>query len=160
MDVKKSSAKADPVDRAVAAIRTAQDWLVGLLGSKDDTVSRKAAAALQAQDPLPIWPLTEALLGARVAGIRLRLIGVLAAIGPAEPLRVVAALGEAVKAEKDMAIKQAALSAMVEVGMGLQQACGALDRGNGPGTHPAVNRGGDDPPDHRPGRRGGGSGTA
>lgn len=48
MDVKKS---ADPVNRAVAAIRAAQERLVRLVDSKEDMVSRKAIVALQALDP-------------------------------------------------------------------------------------------------------------
>lgn len=104
--------------------------------------------------------MTEALLKARDAGLRLKLIGVLAAMGPVEPLRVVAALGEAVKAEKDMAVKLATFNAMVAVGMGLQQACGALDRGNSPGTHLAASERDEAPTDHKPGRRGGGTGAA
>ncbi len=160
MDVKESAAKADPVARAVAAIRTAQNRLVSLLVSKEDPVSRKAAAALQAQDPPPIWPLTEALLKAQDAGFRLRLIQVLAAIGPAEPIRVVVALGEAVKAEKDMTIKHAILNAMVEVGTGLQQACGELDRGDRPGTRSAASQRDQAPPDPGPGGRGGRARTA
>ncbi len=155
MDVKESAAKADPVARAVAAIRGAQDRLVSLPVSKEDPVSRKAAAALQAQDPPPIWPLTEALLKAQDAGFRLRLIQVQAAIGPAEPIRVVVALGEAVKAEKDMTIKHAILNAMVEVGTGLQQACGELDRGDRPGTRSAASQRDQAPPDPGPGGRGG-----
>lgn len=119
----------DPVAKAVADIKKATDRLIGLVASADEAVGARARAAVRALDPPPIWPLTEALLKARDAGLRLKLVAILAEIGPMEPLRVVAALGEAVKVEKDRDVRVATLNAMVAVGMATVQLVGEDRRG-------------------------------
>ena len=70
MDVKESSAKADPVDRAVAEINRATDRLIDLLGQQDDLVSAKAHSALRDLDPPPIGALAESLFTARDPKLR------------------------------------------------------------------------------------------
>ena len=154
MDVKKS---ADPVDRAVAAVRGAQDRLVRLLHSEDDAVRRKAVVALQALDPLPISPVADALLGARDADSRLRLVALLGAMGSFEPIRVLAELAAALKVEKDMRVRRAILNTMVVVGMATVDASGAHTGGDGLTTPPVASRGDDDRHAREPGGRGGGT---
>jgi hypothetical protein len=111
----KVMAPADPVDRAVAAVRSAQDRLVVLLGSKEESISQKAAAALTSMDPLPVWPVAQALLKARNADLRRKLVEVLAAIGPVEPLRVTVALGAAIKVGPGVALKSTTMIAMKSI---------------------------------------------
>jgi len=154
MDVKKS---ADPVDRAVAAVRGAQDRLVRLLHSKDDAVRRKAVVALQDQDPLPISPVADALFRARDADSRLRLVALLGAMGAFEPIRVLAEFATALKGEKDMRVRRSILNTMVVVGMATVDASGALSAGDGLTTHPEMIREEDDRHAREPGGLGGGT---
>ena len=154
MDVTKSK---DPVDRAVAAVRTAQDRLVRLLHSEDDAVRRKAVVALQAQDPLPISPVADALFRARDADSRLRLVALLGAMGAFEPIRVLAEFATALKGEKEMGVRRAILNTMVVVAMGSHRACGAQPEGGGPITPPETSREDDSRPAREPGGCGGGT---
>jgi hypothetical protein len=106
----------DPVDLAVAAIRNAQSRLIRLLAGEDDSVGRKAAAALKALDPPPIWPLFEALSKERGADSRLKIVAVLAGMGALEPIRVMVVLSEVLRVEQDLKVKRAILGVMVTVG--------------------------------------------
>ena len=113
MDVKKSSAKADPVDQAVAEIKRGTDRLIRLLASEDLAIGARADAALRALDPPPIGPLAEALFTARDPKVRAGAAAVLGSAADADKLRVLVILGHAFKAEADMAVRLAIVDAML-----------------------------------------------
>jgi hypothetical protein len=115
MGVKESSAKADPVGRAVAEVKRAITRLIELLGHKDDLVSVKAHCALRDLDPPPIGALAEALLTARAPKLRAGAAGVLGAAADSDKMRVLMILGHAYKAEADMAVRMAVVDAMLSM---------------------------------------------
>ncbi len=115
MDVKESSAKADPVDRAVVGVNRAITRLIELLAHKDDLVSVKAHCALRDLDPPPIGALAETLLTARDPKLRARTAGVLGASADADKMRVMAILGQAFKTEGEMAVRLAVMDAMLSM---------------------------------------------
>jgi hypothetical protein len=115
MDVKKPSAKADPVDRAVSAINRAITRLIELLGHQDDLVSVKAHCALRNLDPPPIGALADSLFTARDPKLRARAAGVLGAAADADKFRVLMILGQAYKAEVDMGVRLAIADAMLNM---------------------------------------------
>src|SRR4051812_37701447 len=113
MDVKPSSAKADPVGRAVVEVKRATARLIKLLASRDDQISIKARCALRDLDPPPIGALANSLFTARDPRLRAGAAGVLGAVADADKLRVVMILGYAYKAEGDMTVRKAIIDAML-----------------------------------------------
>ncbi len=127
----------EPVDKAVADINRATNRLIDLLTGQDESIGSRAVAALAALDPPPIWALSDALLKEPDATSRLGIIRALTGMGVVEPFRVVIALSEAVKAEKDLEVKKATFDAMVSVRMKIVDARGG---GTGGDARPTPRR--------------------
>ena len=149
MDVK---GQANPVDRAVADIRRANNRLIKLLGSEDETVGLRAAAALAVIDPPPIWALTDVLIQSGDKGLRLRVVAALGRIAELEQVRVLCALGTAYLSVTDPDVRLAMVDAMLAMKPAFEQASQAPPPGAAAHTdsHPP---GADGPEDGLPGWR-------
>jgi HEAT repeat protein len=104
------------VERAVRAHERAIARLIRLLKHEEEAVRSEAAAALKKLDPPPAWPLGEALLNhSRDTSLRLRIIRLLVALAEVDPIRVVHVLCEAFKERRDLEVKRAAATALLDL---------------------------------------------
>ena len=129
MDAKET---ANPVDRAVADIRRANNRLIKLLASEDETIGLRAAAALADIDPPPIWALTDVLIRSGDRGLRLAVVAALARIAEAEHIRVLYALGTAYMAVADPDVRMALVEAMLGMKPAFEQASQVTPPGPAP----------------------------
>jgi len=108
-----ANAKKDPVAGAVTGVKRATAALIRLVASRDERVSLDAREALLAMDPPPIGALAEALLRGKDRRVRAGVAGVVGATADADKLRALTILGFAFRAERDAAVRQAIVDAML-----------------------------------------------